>query len=68
MVIGDGQVVKKRLNHDSIFRDDFSDSDDELDEYAGAGGLLPHSELKTKRLVKRHFQLAKSSPHDSPKH
>ncbi len=49
------KVVKKRLAHDAIFRDDFSDSDgDGVDSFEG-GGLLPHSELKTKRLVRRHF-------------
>lgn len=51
--------LKKKLMHDSIFRDDFSDSDDGNDDYAGAGGLLPHSEMKTKRLVRRHFALQK---------
>jgi hypothetical protein len=48
------KVVKKKLTHDPIFSDDFSDSDGNENDYEG-GGLLPHSEYKTKRLVRRHF-------------
>lgn len=49
------KVVKKKLNHDSIFKEGFNDSDENGDDFEGVGGMLPHSTLKTKRLVRRHF-------------